>query len=192
MASYRRLRIAALLGAAALALTACGSSGAGEVVGGDTGFVEGAGTTTLVPEGEREPAPDISGPTLDGGTYSLAEQRGSTVVLNVWASWCAPCRAEMPGLQRVSEDYAERNVGFVGIDTRDDEAAAIAFLENTGVTYPSLIDPDGELLLQFRGTLPPQAIPSTLIIDADGGIAARVIGPITEVRLRELLDQVLA
>jgi thiol-disulfide isomerase/thioredoxin len=183
---------AALLAVAALGLTACGESGAGELAGNDSGYVAGAGTTTFVAPADRKPAPPLAGPTLDGGTYDLADHLGETVVINVWASWCPPCRAEMPGLQRIATEYADQGVSFVGIDTRDTDAAARAFLENVGVTYPNLIDPDGELLLPFRDTLPPQAIPSTLIVDADGKVAARVIGPVTEVRLRELLDEVLA
>ena len=193
-------RRAATLAAAALAgvalLSGCSADTAGEPVnsggGNGQGYVAGDGRVTVVPAAEREAAPEVSGDTLDGGTWSLADQQGKIVVLNVWASWCPPCRAEMPGLQRLSERYADQGVTFAGLDTRDTEAAASAFIENVGVTYPNVVDPDGRLLLAFRGTLPPQAIPSTLIVDDEGRIAARVIGPITEPRLAALLDDVLA
>ena len=197
-------RRAAMLAAAALAgvalLSGCSADTAGEPVnsgggnggGNGQGYVAGDGRVTVVPAAEREDAPELSGPTLDGGTWSLADQQGKTVVLNVWASWCPPCRAEMPGLQRLSVRYAEQGVAFAGLDTRDTDAAASAFIENIGVTYPQVVDPDGRLLLAFRDTLPPQAIPSTLIVDDEGRIAARVIGPITEPRLAALLDDVLA
>lgn len=188
-----------MLAAAALSgialVSGCSADTAGEPVttgGNDQGYVAGDGQVTVVPAAEREDAPELSGPTLDGGTWSLADQQGKTVVLNVWASWCPPCRAEMPGLQRLSERYADQGVTFAGLDTRDTDAAASAFIENIGVTYPQVVDPDGRLLLAFRDTLPPQAIPSTLIVDDEGRIAARVIGPITEPRLAALLDDVLA
>jgi thiol-disulfide isomerase/thioredoxin len=192
-----RARRAALLAAAvagAVLLTGCAADTAGEPVGGgnDQGYVAGDGTITVVPRADRVPAPELSGPTLDGATWSLADQQGQTVVLNVWASWCPPCRAEMPGLQRLSQRYAAQGVAFAGLDTRDTDAAARAFVENIGVTYPQVVDPDGRLLLAFRDSLPPQAIPSTLIVDDEGLIAARVIGPITEPRLAALLDDVLA
>jgi thiol-disulfide isomerase/thioredoxin len=137
--------------------------------------------------------PDLTLPCLTAGPpVRLAGLRGEPLVVNVWASWCPPCRAEMPGLQRLSQRYAEQGVAFAGLDTRDTDAAASAFIENIGVTYPQVVDPDGRLLLAFRDTLPPQAIPSTLIVDDEGRIAARVIGPITEPRLAALLDDVLA
>lgn len=158
---------------------------------GEQGFVAGSGTIEVIPVDERADAPDLSGTTLDGKTLDLSALRGDVVLINVWASWCAPCRAEAPALQTVYEDVHDEGVEFVGIATRDDEANARAFERRFGITYPSLIDPEGDLVLRFRETLPPQAIPTTLIIDRDGKMAVRALTPLTERRLRELVQNVL-
>lgn len=175
---------------ALLALGGCSSSAG--AANPQQGYVEGDGATTVVPVEERRPAPALAGRTLDGATLDLADLRGSVVVVNVWASWCPPCRAEAPMLQTVAAALRARGVRFVGIDTRDgDGAAARAFVQNVGLTFPSIVDPDGRVLLAFRDTLPPQAVPSTLIVDREGRVAARVIGPTTEPRLRALIERVL-
>lgn len=154
------------------------------------GFVSGSGVVTLIDPQDREPAPEFSGPTLDGGQFDLAAQVGDVVVLNVWGSWCAPCRAEAPGFVAVSEQTADDGVTFVGVNTRDTATAAQAFEDEFGIGYPSVVDPDGRLLLAFRDTLPPAAIPSTLVVDRQGRMAARVVGPITETSLLDLVSDV--
>jgi thiol-disulfide isomerase/thioredoxin len=165
-------RRAALVAAAGLLLTGCGA-GSGE----GSGFVAGKTGLTRVPVAERQEAPVATGPGLEGGTVTTAHP-GKVVVINVWGSWCEPCRAEAPDLQAAwteTQDVAQ----FVGIDTRDPErAAALAFQRSFGITYPSIHDPQGRTLLQFSGTLPPSGIPSTLVIDTEGRIAARVIGEV--------------
>jgi peroxiredoxin len=187
----KTLAVATLVAAAALHLAGCGGDGRVEPAA-EAGFVQGSGVVTVVPAAEREPAPDFSGPLLDGGTFDLADARGDVVVLNVWGSWCAPCRAEAPGFVTVAADTAADGVQFVGVNTRDTESGASAFEEEFGVTYPSVLDPDGRLLLAFRDTLPPAAIPSTLLVDRDGRMAARVIGPISQASLADLVDTIAA
>lgn len=172
----------------ALMLSGCGSQAATGAADTGTGYVAGDGSAVVLPVAERQPAPDIAGPTLDGGTWSLAEDLGQVVVLNVWASWCAPCRAEAPALEQVSVETADQGVQFVGLNTRDTEAAAQAFVSNYGITYPNVVDVDGALQLAFRDTLPPQAIPSTVFIDAQGRVAARVLGEIDRSRLQGIID----
>lgn len=188
-------RAAALAGVAALAFTvaACGGEEAGPS-GGDSNIVQGTGQITHVEPADREDAPDIAGETLEGEELSLSDFRGEIVVLNVWGSWCAPCRAEAPNLVAVAERTAEDGVQFLGINTRDSsKEPAIRFEENFGVEYPSLYDPSGRLILEFpRGSLNPQAIPSTLVIDREGRIAARALKPLTEEELQDALDPVLA
>lgn len=175
--------------AAALLLTACGSSASGDEEAG-TAFVAGDGSIVLIAPGDRGPAPDLTGPTLEGGDFRLRDHLGEIVVLNVWASWCAPCRAEAPVLEAVWQDVQDDGVQFVGLDTRDTEEAALAFLEAYGVTYPNVIDADGRLQLLFSDTLPPQAIPSTLVVDREGRVAGRIIGRVTEATLTALIEDV--
>lgn len=187
-----RGRIAAGVAAlAAASLTGCGSDGRVEPAT-QAGFVQGSGIVTIVDSGEREPAPSFSGPTLDGGEFDLAEQVGNVVVLNVWGSWCAPCRAEAPALVAVANETADDGVAFVGVNTRDTTTAAQAFEDEFDVPYPSVVDTDGRRLLAFRDTLPPAAIPSTLVIDRDGNMAARVLGEISETSLAALVADVAA
>ena len=171
---------------AALLLTACGASDA------DTGtaFVAGDGSIVLIAPDERQSAPDLVGPTLEGGEFRLSDHLGDVVVLNVWASWCAPCRAEAPVLEDVWREVKDDGVQFVGLDTRDTEAAALAFLDRYGVTYPNVIDTDGRLQLLFSDTLPPQAIPSTLVVDREGRVAGRILGRVTDATLTALIDDV--
>jgi peroxiredoxin len=135
-------------------------------------------------------APDVSGPTLDGGTFDLADHRGETVVLNVWASWCAPCRAEAPELEEVWQTKKEEQVQFVGLNTRDSTIAAQRFVETMGLTFPSIEDSDGRVQLLFSDSLPPQAIPSTVVIDGDGRVAARILGKASAATLRGVIDEV--
>lgn len=176
--------------AAVLLITACGSAGAGSDEGAGTAFVAGDGSIVLIAPDERGAAPDLAGPTLEGGEFRLRDHLGEVVVLNVWASWCAPCRAEAPVLESVWRDVKDDGVQFVGLDTRDTDEAALAFLEAYDVTYPNVIDSDGRLQLLFSDTLPPQAIPSTLVVDRDGRVAGRIIGRVTEATLTALIEDV--
>lgn len=162
----------ALVALAGVLLAGCGA-GSGQ----EAGFVAGKTGLTRVPVGERQPAPVATGPGLEGGTVTT-DHPGKVVVINVWGSWCEPCRAEAPDLQAAWTE-TQQVAQFVGIDTRDPEpAAALAFQRSFGITYPSIHDPQGRTLLEFSGTLPPSGIPSTLVVDADGRIAARVIGEV--------------
>ncbi|MDT0343420.1 TlpA family protein disulfide reductase [Streptomyces litchfieldiae] len=194
MIQFRAIQLA-LAGAVtgALVLTACSGDQAGPS-GGDTNIVQGTGEVTQVAAGERDQAPDLSGETVDGEQVALSDYRGQVVVINIWGSWCPPCIAEADDFVRVAEATAEQDVQFLGINTRDRSRDNAASFERThGVPYPSLYDPDGRLLLEFpRGSLNPQAIPSTLIIDREGRIAARALTPLSEEQLRDALDPVIA
>ncbi|MBD9703097.1 TlpA family protein disulfide reductase [Streptomyces sp. ID01-12c] len=188
---------AALLsaGAAALALTLSACAGGGiEGGGGQTGFITGSDGIATVKKGDRGTAPDLSGRTIDGEQLDLSAYQGKIIVLNVWGSWCAPCRAEAPNLAKVSKDLADQGVQFVGINTRDTSTRpAVAFEEQYKVEYPSLYDPTGKLLLRFeKGSLNPQLIPSTLVIDREGKLAARTQQALSEEKLRKMLQPILA
>jgi thiol-disulfide isomerase/thioredoxin len=183
---------AAFACAALLLVAGCtGVQGASGVVA-DQSYVSGPGTVTKVSLDRRGAGIALSGTLLDGGSFDVADHRGKVVVVNVWGSWCPPCRAEAPGLQRIWADVRGKGVQLVGIDTRDSTAAAQAFERRFGITYPSVTDEDGELLLTFRDTLPPNAIPSTIVLDRQGRVAARIVGATTEEKLRRLIDDVLA
>jgi len=181
--------MAALL-AAVVVLAGCGTDDDTQG-GGATGYQAGDGTVAVLPVAERQEAPVLAGPLLGGGEFSTADHAGQILVLNVWGSWCPPCRSEAPGLVAASEELGER-AQFVGINTRDlDPAPAEAFVRAFEVPYPNVFDPDGELLLGF-GQLPPKAIPSTLIIDADGKVAARVLGEVDKNTLVGLVSDIEA
>jgi thiol-disulfide isomerase/thioredoxin len=143
----------------------------------------------IFPVGSRERAPDLAGPGLDGGRVSLrAVGHGDIVFVNVWASWCAPCRTESPLLARSAVAMSARGVRFLGIDETDQPEAARAFVRRTGATYPQLVDPDGKLLRSLR-MLPQRGIPSTLVVDRHGLIAGRVIGRLTAADIRAVVDR---
>ncbi|MGY0024695.1 TlpA family protein disulfide reductase [Streptomyces sp. YJ-C3] len=176
----------------ALALTACGSGGTSGG-GGNTNFVTSSAGVATVKKGERHNAPDLTGEDLEGKRIDLADYKGKVVVLNVWGSWCPPCRAEAPNFVKVAKATEDKGVQFIGINTRDTSTSpAKEFEKSFKVTYPSFYDPTGKLLLKFeKGTLNPQAIPSTIVVDRDGKIAARSLKPLSESSLRELVDPVV-
>ncbi|NLU70260.1 TlpA disulfide reductase family protein [Streptomyces sp. HNM0574] len=193
-ASRRRTTVLlAAVAASALAISGCGKGDTGSSSG-QTKFVQGTGQITKAKAGERQAAPDISGKSVEGKNLKLSDYKGKVVVLNVWGSWCAPCRAEAPNLAKVAKETEDKDVQFIGINTRDlDKANARAFERNYGVDYPSFYDPSGKLILKFPdNSLSPQAIPSTLILDRDGKIAVRALKELSEKDLRDALDPVIA
>lgn len=156
------------------------------------GTKEAAGVTaagaTEYPGTAGIPLPEVAGRTIDGEPLNLTDLRGEALVVNVWGSWCAPCRAEQPELAAVAQETKPRGVQFVGIDVRDNPAAARAFARKYGVTYPSLDDQNGLLLAQFTGIIPVSAVPSTIVVDADGIIRARIVGKVDASTLRALIE----
>jgi len=175
---------------AVLALT----SGCAEGLGGtgDRGYLEGDGTITVLKAAQRKAPGPVAGTTLEGKKVSLADYKGKIVVVNVWGSWCPPCRSEADDLAVAAKELKSKGVVFLGINTRDNSAdTALAFERSKGVPYPSIFDRDGETLTAFHGTLRPNAIPSTVVIDAQGRVAASIIGELTSARtLIDLVDEV--
>ena len=181
--------------AAALALVAgtAGCSSSGSRAGGDGGFVSGDGTVIRLPAEKRSAPVQFAGTTLEGERWDLAGYRGKVVVVNVWGSWCGPCRKEAPELQAAWERLQGQDVQFIGIDTGPEETTpqALAFQKTFGITYPSVADEGGKVLLPLRGVVAPNAIPSTVVIDAQSRVAARISGPTDADTLVGLVQDVL-
>lgn len=166
-----------------LLLTGCGG---GVSSSGSESFIAGNGAVTFIKPNNRIMAPRIEGPTLGGGTLQLVS--GKIVVVNVWASWCAPCRAEAPTLAALSKKFPE--VSFVGVLTRDNPASAIAFEKRFAIPYPTLTD--DAILIGFHASLIANAIPTTLIVDKHGKVAGRISGEVTVASLTDLIERVIA
>ncbi|MEU7022090.1 TlpA disulfide reductase family protein [Streptomyces sp. NPDC046203] len=194
----RRALTAAVFLAAALALTACSSDSNGKSGGGGgTNFVTSSGGISTVAKGERTATGKLAGKTLEGKQLDVADLKGKVVVLNVWGSWCAPCRGEAPHFAKAAKELKSKgaDVEFVGINTRDGATSkGIAFDEEFGIPYPSLFDPYGKIILEGfpKGTLNPQGIPTTIILDKEGKIAARSLMGLDETKLRSMIDPLLA
>ena len=175
----RRPALLALALAGVLALTGC--TGDSATTDGPTSPKLEAinpGENGLITPEDRPPAPNLVGTTLEGEPLDVADYRGQVVVLNFWASWCPPCRAEAPNLIEVAEATQDDGVQFVGVNVKNAKDEALAFERKQRVPYPSLHDQPGVLLTRFR-TLVPQVPPTTLLLDRQGRIAGRFIGGVT-------------
>ena len=139
------------------------------------GFVQGGYGITVVPVDERVEAPPVTGTTLAGESVSLADFTGKTVLVNVWGSWCVPCREEVDDLVAARRELPTNDVEFLGIAIRDDRARALAFERAHDVSWPSMFDPSSSLLLGFRDSLAAAAVPTTYVIDSNGNVAARLL-----------------
>lgn len=151
------------------------------------GYVSGDGTITEFSLAERGNAVEFGGET-DSGALSSADTAGRVTVVNFWFAACAPCRAEAPILAAVHAELPD--VVFVGVNVRDSAENAAAFERDYGIAYPSILDRDsGAAQLAFAGELAPNAVPSTLILDEEGRVAARVLGAVESASvLRELIS----
>ncbi|GAB3921177.1 cytochrome c biogenesis protein [Microlunatus endophyticus] len=190
----RTTAVAAMIISALLVITGCSTSSAGQdsQTGSENGYVGHDQQLTRVPVGKRDKAPTISGPALLGGKQiNSADYAGSVLVINVWGSWCPPCRKEAPDLEKAANTLGSK-AQFLGIDSRDPgQAAPQAFVRTHKITYPSIYDPDGTQVVKFDD-LPPSAIPSTLVIDKQGRMAVRILGSITSDTLVDIVDDVAA
>ena len=190
----RRTTAAAVIISALLMITGCSTDAAGQdsQTGTENGYVGHDQQFTRVPIKKRDKAPDISGPNLVGGKQvNSADYAGKVLVINVWGSWCPPCRKEAPDLQAASTALGSK-AQFIGIDSRDPgEAAPQAFVRAHKISYPSIYDPDGSEVVKFDD-LPPSAIPSTLVVDKQGRLAVRILGSISRDTLIDIVDDVAA
>ncbi|MDX6204486.1 MAG: hypothetical protein QOF39_543 [Frankiales bacterium] len=175
-----------------LPLAGCGVGRGGTAhANGSSATVSGLGLVEF-PVSERKPEPILVGTTLAGTRVSLAEVgSGKVIFVNVWASWCGPCREESPMLAASARSLSARGVAFLGLDEDYDVSAGRAFVASTGSTYPQLADKSGSLLRQV-GVLPQSGIPSTVVIDRHARIAAVIIGAVTATEVNRLVDQLTA
>ena len=157
--------------------------------GGQQGYPDVGRRLTVIPPAERQPVAEVTGPDLDGtGTLSSKAYPGKVVVINVWGSWCGPCRKEAPDLQAASAETVAV-AQFLGVTSKDRQpAAAQRFVRETKISYPSIFDPSGQSLLAFSAVLPASAIPSTMVLDREGRLAVRVLGPISKITLVQMIN----
>jgi thiol-disulfide isomerase/thioredoxin len=192
MSRVAAIRVAAAL-LAVLILASCAGTGADEPTrsAGQVGYPDVPRNLTRVPPDQRKELPTVSGPALGSNrTISSQDYRGKVVVINVWGSWCPPCRKEAPDLQAASVETRD-TAQFIGITSKDyDPAPAEAFVRSFQITYPSIYDPTGKVLLAFAGELPPSAIPSTMIIDRQGRLAVRVLSEVSKITLVDMINDV--
>ena len=194
MTSLRRtLAVVAALVATVGPLSACSDL---QGTDGKT-WITGAGSIEEIAPADRGKVVEAEGEDLDGDDLDLADYRGKVVVLNVWASWCPPCRAEMPTVVGLSESLDPANAVVLGINTRQSGSgglpAAQAFAEKAGISFPSFYDPSGAVPLALSDKLGPYSLPSTIVIDRQGRVAAIVLGEIPgQVSMRDVIDDVVA
>jgi len=172
------LAAASLLAATSLLLAGCASDPLAEEyrTGSQKNYVSGDGTVTEVPIADRAAPVDFEATTDTGETVSSADYRGQVLVLNFWYAACPPCRKEAPILQELNETFAD-DTAFLGVNVRDQADTSKNATEEWGITYPSVVDAnDGNMLLAYAGTVAPNAVPTTLVIDKQGRVAARYLG----------------
>jgi peroxiredoxin len=185
---------------AVLALAACsggdGGSGAGSGSGdadvADQGYVSGDGSFTQWAADDRQGPVEVAGTDFAGQAVDVADWRGDVVVLNTWYAACPPCREEAPDLVDIANEYADSGVHLLGINGVDDAGAAESFQRTFDVPYPSIDDRDKQAVAALQGVVPIQATPTTVVLDRDGKVAARIVGLAEGSTLRALVDEVLA
>ena len=187
----RRVRTALLVASACAALSACAGGGAGSPVSPIVAPLAGTVSSGLIPVADRRPAPTLRGELVAGGQLDTASLAGKIIVLNFWASWCSPCIAESPNLVEVANATKASGVEFVGVDIKDEKAAARRHEKRFDVPYPSIYDDRGTNLLRFRA-LVPQSPPTTILVDRQGRIAARFIQGVTVDELSQPLQRLIA
>ena len=192
----RRSSITALVVASALLLTGCTSDPLADQFreGSGKNYIAGDGTITEYAFADRGEPIEFTGETVEGEPFDSADAAGKVQVVNFWYAGCAPCRVEAPILQEVYEGVDPDEVSFVGVNVRDQAGTAAPFEKDYGITYPSILDVEsGEAQLAFAGPVPPAAVPTTIVLDKNGKVAARVLGQLKDASILEtIIDDLLA
>ncbi|PJJ65027.1 TlpA family protein disulfide reductase [Compostimonas suwonensis] len=189
-ARVRRAGVAVLAAAALIALTGCTSDPLAEQYreGSNKGYIAADGTVTEFDLESRGDPVAFSGTTENGDEVSSADFAGEVLVLNFWYAGCAPCRLEAPDLQELNEKYDGAGASFLGVNVRDQPANATSFNKTYGVTYPSIMDVEkGSVKLAFSSNVPANAVPTTIVLDAEGRVAARILGQVTDPSILDTL-----
>lgn len=191
-AGARRVLVA--LGAlAAFALAGCTAQAQGYTDdGANAGYVSGDRSVTTWEAGERPGPIELAGTDTAGAAVDVADWRGDVVLVNTWYAACPPCRAEAPDLVDITTEYADAGLRAVGINGVDDAGAAQAFERTFEIPYPTILDSDGTAVAGLQGTVPLQAVPTTVLLDRDGNVAARILGRADPSTLRSLVEDLLA
>ena len=185
-----RFLAAVVLSVLAVSLSGCANDPLAEQYrsGSDKNYIAANGTITEIAPGDRGSAVRFAGKLEDGRPVSSAEYTGQVLVLNFWYAGCAPCRAEAPDLEKSNQKFTTQGVKFLGVNVRDQAATALAFSRTYGISYPSVLDADdGTLQLAFSGTIAPNAVPTTLVVDKQGRVSARILGRIPDVSILDAL-----
>lgn len=137
-----------------------------------TSALAATGPQTLTPLPERPVAPEFSLVDAGGKTHRLADYRGRPVIVNFWATWCPPCREEMPSMQRGWEQVRDEGVAMLAINVGEDEETVAAFAASYAVDFPLLLDPDSAVVQSW----PVKGLPTTFVVDPEGRLVYRAIG----------------
>lgn len=182
--------LAVVLGTAACGGAARPASHPSDVV--DQGYRSGDGSTTTWPVGQRKGPVTLSGTDYSGATQDVSAWRGDVVLLNTWYAACPPCRAEAPTLVALANEDAAKGLKVLGINGTDAAGAADAFVRQFSVPYPTIQDTGGSAIAALQGVVPVNAVPTTVLLDRQGKVAARILGLADPSTLRTLVDSLLA
>ncbi|MEV6546278.1 TlpA disulfide reductase family protein [Streptomyces sp. NPDC051665] len=179
-------RAYAAVAAACVILAGCSSPAPSSEAG------PGDPLTRTFEDGRRPAVADLAGTSLDGDAIRLSDYRGKVVLINAWASWCGPCRAEAPELKLIQETWGDRGLRVMGLDNDSSRSAGLAFQKDHHLGYPSLHDPSGKQALRLpRGLVNTQVMPYTIVIDQEGKVAATRMGAVTRNQLAKIVEALL-
>ena len=190
----KKVALAIILAAFVLTSSGCATDSLAEQFreGDNKNYIAGDGTVTEYAFGSRPKAADWSGVSESGVNLSSNQLTGVITVINFWYAGCAPCRVEMPELIELQDQFLSDEVQFIGVNVRDTAETALAFARQVDLNFPSVMDAKtGSVVLGFTGVVTPQAVPTTLVIDSEGNVSARVLGRIDKGILEELIKTVV-